>query len=261
MTARPPHPAAETAPPRDAVTLRLRALDTSVLIRLGGDRAGEFAGQLGPLWARCGPGPASASATVGWDTAADARPAADQPELTRQVTLALIEAQVGKLLMLHAGAVCHPGTGEAIAYAAPGGTGKTTLTRLLATRMGYLTDETVGVRADGSVAAYPKPLSVRSGPHHKREHGPDELGLLPAHPEPRLRRLVLLRRDGGPLRVERLGLTDAILALAPETSSLDRLPRPLHRLAGLYDEVGGIVRYSYGEAAEVAEHIWAEFGC
>lgn len=47
--------------------------------------------------------------------------------------------------MLHAGAVCHPDTSSSIAYAAPGGTGKTTLTRVLGRRYGYLTDETVGI--------------------------------------------------------------------------------------------------------------------
>lgn len=243
--------------------MHIHALDTAARIRLSGERAGAFTAALGSLWARClvPEGTAGEEQVIGWDTDRDHLAAELHSELTRQVTLTLIQAQAGKLLMLHAGAVCHPGTGEAIAYVAPGGTGKTTLTRLLATRMGYLTDETVGLRTDGSIAAYPKPLSVRIGAHRKQEHGPDELGLLPAHPHPRLRRLALLRRDGGPVRVERLSLTEAILALAPETSSLDRLHLPLHRLAGIYDEVGGILRYSYGEARDLAEHVWKEFGC
>ncbi|MDO4718449.1 MAG: hypothetical protein Q4B08_12920 [Propionibacteriaceae bacterium] len=273
MTAWSPHSAAATARPpfsdpapslkEDAATLDLYALDTPVQLHLTGERVGEFASQLRALWARCIPGgtPSLEPSAIHWDTGEDTRPVGEQPELTRQITLALIKTQVGKLLMLHAGAVCHPDTGEAIAYAAAGGTGKTTLTRLLASRMGYLTDETVGLRADGSIAAYPKPLSVRTGPHDKREYSPDELGLIGAHPKPRLHRLALLCRDGGPLRVERVSLTEAVLALAPETSSMDRLPRPLHWLARLYDDLGGVVRYRYGEASDVASHIWEEFGC
>lgn len=68
---------------------------------------------------------------------------------TQDITRALIAAQIGTLLMLHAGAVSDPVTGRSLVYVAAGGTGKTTLTRRLGQRFGYLTDETVGIDKAG----------------------------------------------------------------------------------------------------------------
>ena len=81
--------------------------------------------------------------------------------ITQQVTRAAIEARAGQLLMFHAGALCDLDTGATIAFVAPGGTGKTTLVRTLGPGRGYVTDETVGVRARRGIEPYCKPLSVR----------------------------------------------------------------------------------------------------
>lgn len=178
---------------------------------------------------------------------------------TQAVTYAKIRAQAGRLFMFHAGAVAHATTGEAVAFVAQGGTGKTTLAKRLAYRYGYLTDETVGVDAAGFVHPYPKPLSTRRAEGAtKDEVSPDELGLLPAPTSPRLRRLILLNRipehDSAP-RIEEVGVIEAMIALAPETSSLSAIPRPLHALAGLLDGLDPILRLTYSEAEFVIDHV------
>ena len=68
-----------------------------------------------------------------------------------------------------------------LALVGPSGTGKTTATRLLATRLGYVSDETVSIDPDGTVAPHPKPLSVvarpTAGRGDKQQLSPDDLGL------------------------------------------------------------------------------------
>ncbi|MGA4507718.1 hypothetical protein ACQB6R_01635 [Propionibacteriaceae bacterium G1746] len=173
--------------------------------------------------------------------------------LTQAVTHALITQQVGRLFMVHAGGVSHPATGDSLVFVAPGGTGKSTLARALGSHYGYLSDETIGMRADGSIVAYPKPLSLRGDGPVKHEVSPDDLGLQPAHTTPRLRKLVLLRRVHGVegLDVEHLGTLDAIEALGPETSSLGHLPGALHVVADLLAATGGAERWTYGDHTDL----------
>ena len=192
------------------------------------------------------------------DTSVDARAESSLTRLTQTLTRALIDRRRGELLMLHAGAVCHPTTGASIAYVAPGGTGKTTLSRLLGQRYGYLTDETVGVQpGTWLIDPYEKPLSLRTddGGFPKTERSPDDLGLARAHGQPRLVRMVLIRRD--PERrlpqFTKLDLFDAIPMLASESSSLGSLPRPLHLLADLEKAMGGIWLAEYGEAEQLVD--------
>ena len=60
--------------------------------------------------------------------------------LTQSVTRAAIDSRAGTALMLHAGGLCDPTSGASIVYVAPGGTGKTTLTRVLGRGRGYPLD-------------------------------------------------------------------------------------------------------------------------
>lgn len=173
---------------------------------------------------------------------------------TQSITHALIRERIGTRLLLHAGCVCHPVTGKAITFVAPGGTGKTTLTCGLAQRYAYVTDETVSLDADGLIDPYPKPLSVVGfGKHRKGEQAPEEFGLVELHTEPTLAALVLIERDETLTepRVEEVGLLDAIEAMVPQSSSMYRLPKPLQFMARTIDLVGGVQRWTYAEWSDV----------
>lgn len=195
---------------------------------------------------------------------ASADPDALLQSLTQAVTAASIQARTGELLMFHAGAVAEVRSGAALGFVAPGGTGKTTLARRLGASLGYLTDETVGVDADGLVVPYPKPLSLRPAEFTgtKHETSPDELGLRRPPARARLARIVLLRREEARSEptFEELSVVDAIVALAPETSALSALERPLHRLAALLDSLPPVLEVRYAEADTVTDPLAALLG-
>ena len=113
----------------------------------------------------------------------------------------------GARLNLHAGGVADR-DGRVLAVVGASGAGKTTATRALARRLGYVSDETISIEpgAPYVVHAHPKPLSVvvdPAEPRRKSQHGPDELGLRTAPPELRLHRLVVLHRPAGSCRALR----------------------------------------------------------
>jgi hypothetical protein len=178
--------------------------------------------------------------------------------LTHAVTGAVIRAQSGRLLMLHAAALADPGTGATLVAVAAGGTGKSTLCRVHGPGRVYLTDETVGIRRDGSVAAYPKPVSLRRSeqPFGKDEVPPARLGL-DAPPVPTwVAGVVLLRRDpahrGAPV-VEQLDTLDALVSLAPESSAFMVTDHPLTWLAELLEGTGGARRVTYADTADLGQ--------
>lgn len=244
--------------------IAVTGLGASVDIEPVGNRSQHLRDTLTPLWARCAPAsPQHPSATVTVDLSesgaaisrgTNALEGSDERLLiertTQAVTLALIKAQAGRMLMLHAGAVSNPTSGRSLVYAAESQTGKTTLTMTLARSYGYLTDETVAIDESLRIWPYPKPLSVRSDHAPRREIAPDELGLLPTPPRPTLGRLVILHRDPtltAP-HVEELDLFDAIIALAPQTSSLGLLDRGLSRISSIVERTGPVLRIRYAEA-------------
>lgn len=171
--------------------------------------------------------------------------------VSRTFTLKAIRRRTGEALMLHAVGVSGD-RGRTVALVAPSGTGKTTAAATLGRHLGYVTDETVVIEADDRVSPYPKPLSIIVDPAHpyaKHEFGPDELGLGPTPPDPRLVAVVALRRqpDLAAPRLEAVSLIDGILAVIPETSALPSLPDPLARLARALCLSGGPFRLHYGE--------------
>jgi hypothetical protein len=255
----------------------VNAFDVTVEVQIAGDRAEEVAERLRSLWELCTPtgdraGRSAPDATVrvvfDSDPAVTALAAGaghvsgERLEdllqiLTQRITLAAIDAQAGRQLMLHAACLADPRSGAAAAFVAPGGTGKTTFVRTHAVGRWYVTDETTVVREDGTVVPYPKPLSVRRTPDSlfKDETAPRAVGLRPPEDPVRLVALGLLERDErhlGPPVVERLDTLDAVLALVPQTSHLPELERPLQRLAALCESLGGVHRVTYREAADVA---------
>lgn len=177
-------------------------------------------------------------------------------DLSPAVTLRLLEARAGQLVLLHAAALADPTTRRTAVLVAPSGTGKTTLSRTLGRRLGYVTDETAGVDVDGVLAAYPKPLSVipRPGEPVKDQVSASELGLGVAPDRPTLAVVVFLERaDDGPEEPEVVvePTLTALASLAGQTSYLTRVPRPLHRVADLLEATGGLRRVRYRESASL----------
>ena len=178
--------------------------------------------------------------------------------LTQRVTVAAIDALAGRHLMLHAACLADPGSGRAVVFVAPGGTGKTTLVRTLGPGRWYVTDETTVIRADGSIEPYPKPLSVRRAPGSlfKDETAPSTAGLhVPTGPV-RAAALAVLRRDDGHVgapAVATLGTLDAIVELTHHASHLPSLDRPIQRVAALVESLGGVHLVTYRESADLAE--------
>lgn len=182
---------------------------------------------------------------------------------TSRATIASIEARSGQWLMFHAVGLSND-TGDVVALVGPSGTGKSTAARTIChTDFGYVTDETVAVRSDGSVVPFPKPISViPEGGGAKIEKGPDELGLRLAPEELQLRGIGVLKRKTGVQEpsVEPLDLLDGIIALLPETSALPHLPDALARLATTIQRCGGVHKITYGEASQLPDpvrHIFA----
>jgi hypothetical protein len=172
------------------------------------------------------------------------------------VTMRAIDHQAGRLVMLHAAGVADPATGRTVALVAPSGVGKTTAARALCRRLGYVTDETLAVREDGSIAVYPKPLSVLESPGngHKAQLSPDDLDLVPAPVACTIAGVVVLDRDGSAEAwLESVPLLAALARLGSESSYLSRLPKPLHRQAGVVDRAGGLKVLHYADREQLPE--------
>lgn len=185
--------------------------------------------------------------------------------LTSRLTVAAILANAGGLTMLHACAVADLTTGAVVALVAQSGTGKTTAASVLGKTYGYVTDETVAIRPDGSVVPYPKPLSVRQGGGvPKRQAGPADLELLEAPPGLQLSSMVLLDRVEAAEPVtpvlRRVPLADAVMALIPDSSSQGEIGQPLQSLCRLIESVGGVWQVTYSEATDLPEALAPLFG-
>lgn len=176
--------------------------------------------------------------------------------LTQSITHAAITARTGELLLLHAAALADPATGATAAFVAPGNTGKTTLCRALGPGRAYVTDETVGIRRDGTITPYLKPLSTRRADWAgtKDEQAPGSAGLAAPRATPWIAGVVVLTRDAGhagPPVVEELDVLDAVLALTPESSGFMGTQGPLRWAADVLERTGGARRAVYAEAASL----------
>lgn len=174
--------------------------------------------------------------------------------LTQAITVAGIDRQAGRLLMVHAGAIASGETGRAVVAVAAAGTGKTTFVRTLGRDRVYLTDETVAMRDDFSIVPYPKPLSVHTaGQNVKVQTNPDRFGLIRPTGAYTLAALWSLQRTASPTpaRLEPISTLEAITTIAPEVSYLSSLPEPLHRLGTAIDAAGGMVRAVYHEVEDL----------
>ena len=202
--------------------------------------------RLRTLWQRCRvPGARSGDEGVQPFVVRDPDPYA----VSRALTLASLERRRGTAVLLHAAGL--ESQGRAVALVGRSGAGKSTAAVALGRQLGYLSDETVAVEADGSVSPYPKPVSVVTdpgSPWDKHEESPEALGLREVSGTAYLEAVVVLERD--PRRdlpeLAPLPLVDAVLAVLAQTSSQPLLERPLHRLAELASRSGGpwVLRYT-----------------
>ncbi|MDR2323413.1 MAG: hypothetical protein LBE60_17405 [Microbacterium sp.] len=184
---------------------------------------------------------------------AELEPEALAESLTVRVTLAALGQRSGELLLFHACGVADP-AGRVAAFVGPSGRGKTTLSRALGARHGYISDETIGVEPELAVHPYRKPLSVVRTGRPKQQVSPDSAGLKPTPDAPlRLAALVLISRDADhpAPSIEQVAFPEAIAELAPQMSYLAELPRPLQTLAAVCDRIGGVVRLTYPDASTV----------
>jgi hypothetical protein len=256
--------------------LKLRVLGAVVSVVLHAGVTVELHAELRRAWSRCldhsGEAVLSSAATFGHSEERPFRATVSSTvgtafvtgrtfrefasDLTSAITLAGIAARKGELIMLHAAALADEKTGRAVALIGRSGMGKTTATKRLGAALGYVTDETVAIDGSGVIVPYAKPLSVivEDLPAPKHQIGPDDLGLLVAPAAPTLATMVLLDRHPGaavPL-VTSLGHAEAIIELAPHTSSLGVVHQPMKRLCEILDATGGAVRVTYREAGDLA---------
>jgi hypothetical protein len=247
--------------------VRLKALEVPLLVCCEGSGALELAEAVGTAWESCrydGPDEAleirvrldagDATEPPGYDLIGrDLATVMDQ--LSPVVTKTAITARAGTMLMFHACALADPATGDTVLLFGPSGAGKTTVARTLGRDLCYLSDETAGVRDDLSVVPYPKPLSILSDGSEIKDQVPAaRLGLRATGPGPfRVRAVVQLRREpsGSGVELERVPTVDGITELVAQSSYSRLLDRPLHRLAALAHDVGGIARVTYVEAQDL----------
>jgi hypothetical protein len=263
----------------ETAAVPLHVLDTDVDILVSGARATWLAQTIAERWhlgvaelaGRVGGGRESSGSPVTVEVELvdqlPSAPAADDvlrgtdermllQRLTQHVTRAVIKARTGDLLMLHAGALAHCRTGAAAVFVAPGGTGKSTTCRVLGPGRGYLTDETVGIRRDGTIAPYLKPISTRrvDWAGVKDEVAPAQLDLGPPPVPAWVAGILVLRRvpdrQATP-EVETLQTLEALTAIAPETSGFMETEKPLTWLAELLESTGGARRVTYGSAEQL----------
>lgn len=177
-------------------------------------------------------------------------------DLTSRITVAMIEQLVGTGVMLHSAVIGDPESKRALALVGVSGSGKTTASRFLGSKLAYLTDETAIISDEGVVSPYPKPLSVIVDPNApKEQQNPVEAGLNVVDPEDRgykLTRIVLISRDeqAKEPRLERVPLHEALVFLSEQSSGLAKHPEGVVSLAKLVERCGGVWRLVYSEVED-----------
>ncbi|WP_308493030.1 ATP-binding protein [Microbacterium terrisoli] len=237
-------------------SIDVQALGTRVRLRFAPGATAEWIGRVRGAWSGCGiPGSDEADATPDRtvEVPADGDPEWVLESLSVRVTLQALDHQRGRMLLFHAAGIALD-DGRVIAFVGPSGRGKTTLSRILGRHYAYVSDESVAVDAHLSVLPYRKPLSVVRAGRPKEQVSPEQAGLrdLP-DAALRLAAVVFLDRRDEPCdpTVEPLPFTEVVREIIPQMSFLRELPRPLHALAQLGEQVGGFRRLRYSRVEDL----------
>lgn len=225
-------------------------------VAIGIPVSGEGAARLRRQWSRALTDRA-ATAIVDLDKLAIEDDVARDYAITSLVTRAALDATAGQRINIHGGAVADA-QGRALAVVGPSGSGKTTAVRLLASRLGYLSDETVSINESLLVHGHPKPLSVIGDPDRPRRKAslsPDDLGLLHPPTTSHLHRIVLLHRGDDDSGLAELAPAYAIAEVVEQTSSLVELEHPILRLAETIDACGGAWSLCYREITDQIDEL------
>lgn len=177
-------------------------------------------------------------------------------QLASRITFTAATRLRGDAIMLHAAGVALP-DGRVIGLVGPSGRGKTTASRAFSGALDYVTDETLAVRLDGSVVAYPKPLSLGVRPAPKRPAAATALGLRAAAGDLQLAALVLLDRRPNVEKpyLQAVPLAEAITELVQQASYLKELDQPLLAVARTILATGGVRRVVYAEAESLPQMV------
>ena len=180
--------------------------------------------------------------------------------LSTDVTLLALAHRMGDdLWMVHAAGLADD-DGNVVVLSAPSGTGKTTAARHLSRGYAYISDETIGIDAQGGVTPYRKPLSIiQPDRMHKAQIALSSLdGGRPVPEGLRVAKIVVLdRSEDGPEspEVEHLDPVSAMELLAPQSSYLGRMEAPLHLMHSILEATGGAVRLRYREVSTIDDVI------
>jgi hypothetical protein len=252
----------------------VKAMDTTIGLLAEGDRRSEIEAAILDAWDWClldasaEPPQVVLTVQLAQAQASIAAPAVivrpSLPELmsaiSQRVTVEAITAQAGQLVMLHACGLANPETGAVVALVGRSGMGKTTLASVLGHSLAYVTDETLAIRSDFSVAEFAKPLSVKRSPSDgvKDQRSPGFFDLRRADAPLWLSAIVLLDRTpdhaGKPV-LRNVPLLPGIIKMTPETSYLARVLWPLQTMASIVNRVNGVKSLTYREAASAAPMI------
>jgi hypothetical protein len=234
----------------DGTAVRIDVVGSAVLV---GTPDAATAGRLIADWSRCGARLQESDDGASKGVSPEFTVSGEERSfhgLATNVTMRLIGRLAGTHVMLHAAGLSTE-DGRVLVLVGMSGAGKTTAAaRLCLDGFGYVTDELVAMTPEGTVTAYPKPLSVveATAGHAKHQYGPDRLGLRPAPEELSSGPFVLIERrpDAAVPVLEEVPIVEALLELLPHTSSIIYLSHPLQVLCRLLEE-GGAYRLTYAE--------------